>query len=333
MADLPKVSIIIACRSIDDDTSKCIDDCLLLDYPDFEIMVLPDQVETLDKERVVVIPTGAVKPSIKRNLGMKKAKGDIFAFIDSDAYPLQDWLKKAVQYFIDSEDIGAVTGPNITPPEDNFWQKVGGDILNSYIGLGKFSRRYQVTKGDFETGDIMSCNFIFKRSIAEELNGFDESLLTGEDYKLGLEILALGKKIIYSPGVCVYHHRRPVFFPHLKQMWNYGRDKGILMREFFSIDKLVYFLPTAFVAWILGGLPAVFLGNSAIRTLYIISLSGYMTAVLVSSISIENKKRSAYVFWGICLTHIVYGIAFVKGLIVQKNTDRQSLNKNNDHGA
>ncbi|HDH53679.1 MAG TPA: glycosyltransferase [Nitrospirae bacterium] len=333
MSNLPKVSIIIACRSIDRDTSKCIEECLSLDYTDIEVLVLPDRIESFDKERVIIIPTGPVKPSIKRNLGMKKADGDIFAFIDSDAYPRKDWLKKAVHYCITSRDVGAVTGPNITPPEDNFWQKVGGDILNSYVGLGKFSRRYQITKGDFETTDIMSCNFIFPRNTAEKLNGFDETLLTGEDYKLGLEIMALGKKMIYSPEVCVYHHRRPVFLPHLKQMWNYGRDKGILMRKFFSIDKLVYFLPTAFIAWILGGLPIAFLENSAIRTLYIISLSGYMTAVLVSSLSIDDKKRSAYVFCGICLTHIVYGIAFVKGLIVPKSAGHQSLNKNNDHGA
>lgn len=328
MSGLPKVSIIIACKSIDKDTSKCIEKCLDLDYTDFEVLVLPDHNETFDKNRVTVIPTGLVKPSTKRNLGMKKADGDIFAFIDSDAYPRKDWLEKTVHYFIASEDVGAVTGPNVTPPEDNFRQKAGGDILNSYVGLGKFSRRYQVTKGDFETTDIMSCNFILSRNVAEALDGFDESLLTGEDYKLGLEIMALGKKMIYSPEVCVYHHRRPVFLPHLKQMWNYGRDKGILMREFFSMDKLVYFLPTAFVAWILGGLPMSFLGSSNLRVFYLISLSGYLTAVLVSSICIENRKRSAHVFCGICLTHFVYGIAFVKGLTVRREADKKLLNEN-----
>ncbi len=321
----PFVSIIIACRSIDKDTSKCIQECLALDYHGFEVIVLPDHNEILDRQDVIVIPTGVVKPSIKRNLGMKKAKGDIFAFIDSDAYPERDWLEKAVYYFVSSLDVGAVTGPNVTPPEDNFWQKVGGDILNSYVGLGKFSRRYQITKGDFETKDIMSCNFIFPRSVAETLNGFDETLLTGEDYKLGLEILALGKKIIYSPGVCVYHHRRPVFLPHLKQMWNYGRDKGVLMREFFSIDKTVYFLPTAFIAWILGGIPLSFSEYGHLKTLYIMSVSGYLTAVLVSSLGTEDKRRSVYVFCGICLTHLVYGIAFVKGLISRKGADKWSM--------
>ncbi len=324
MQDLPKVSIIIACKSINQDTSKCIEECLLLDYPDFEIMLLPDSDESMDNEKVIVIPTGPVKPSRKRNLGMKKASGEIFAFIDSDAYPMKDWLHKAVDYFMHSHDVGAVTGPNITPPEDDFRQKAGGDILTSYIGLGQFSRRYQITKSDFETKDIMSCNFIFTRDVAEALNGFDESLLTGEDYKLGLEILALGKRIIYSPGVCVLHHRRPVFKPHLKQMWNYGRDKGILMREFFTPDKLVYFLPTMFVAWIFGGIPVSLLGNKMFSMVYFLSLSGYLTAVLISSLAVGNKKRSAYVFCGICLTHIVYGVGFVKGLIARKDADNKS---------
>ncbi len=294
---------------------KCIDDCMKLDYPDFEILVLPDVDEKTGHEKVTVSATGPVKPSLKRNLGMKKAAGDIFAFIDSDAYPRKDWLRNGVKYFLADRNIGAVTGPNITPPEDNFYQKAGGDILNSYIGLGKFSRRYKITKSEYETSDIMSCNFLMDKDTAVNLDGFDETLLTGEDYKLGLEIIGLGKKIIYSPGVCVYHHRRPVFIPHLKQMWNYGRDKGILMREFFSIDKLIYFLPTLFICWLVAGFPLSVVADARFRDIYLLSVSGYFASVLLSSILIDDKRRSIFVFGGIFLTHIAYGIAFLKGLL------------------
>lgn len=318
MAKLPFVSIIIACKTIDQDTSKCIEECLILDYPEYEILVLPDSNELIEFDKTIVIPTGAVKPSIKRNIGMKKAKGEIFAFIDSDAYPEKDWLKNAIRYFLSSENVGAVTGPNLTPAEDNFWQQVGGDILTSFIGLGSFSRRYQITKHAYETKDIMSCNFILPKEISKNLNGFDESLLTGEDYKLGLEILAMGKRIIYSPDVCVYHHRRPVFLPHLKQMWNYGRDKGILMREFFSLDKLIYLIPSIFCLWVIVGMVISGLGNTAFKKLYILSVLIYLSTVLVDSLRVKNKNRVIYVFCGIFLTHIVYGIAFMKGLMTTK---------------
>lgn len=318
MNQLPKVSIIIACKEIDRDTLKCLRECLNLDYPNFEIFVLPDNNDIKPHEKINIIATGTVKPSVKRNIGMKHAKGNIFAFIDSDAYPENDWLRNGIQYFLSQRDVGAVTGPNLTPLEDNFLQKVGGDILASYIGLGKFSRRYQITKRDYETTDIMSCNFIISKEMAEQLDGFDESLLTGEDYKLGLEIIAFGKKLIYSPNVRVYHHRRPIYLSHLKQIWNYGRDKGILMREFFSVDKLVYFLPSLFIGWIIMGFILYFLNNINLKIIYFFSLLLYLSILLIESLCIRDKRRTPFVFLGIYLTHITYGIAFIKGLLTKK---------------
>ena len=95
---MKKVSIIIPCKKIESMTEKCIKKCLKLNYDNFEIIVLPDKVneEILKKfsdKKIRIISTRNVKPSFKRNLGMKKANGEFFAFIDSDAYPKKTWLK------------------------------------------------------------------------------------------------------------------------------------------------------------------------------------------------------------------------------------------------
>jgi cellulose synthase/poly-beta-1,6-N-acetylglucosamine synthase-like glycosyltransferase len=52
---------------------------------------------------VKVIPTGNVTPEKKRNIGMKRAKGEVCALIDSDARPKDSRLKNAVPYFKDYE--------------------------------------------------------------------------------------------------------------------------------------------------------------------------------------------------------------------------------------
>ena len=56
--------------------------------------MLPDYAEELPENRVRMLPTGPVKPSDKRNIGVNAAKGEVVAFIDGDAYPAKDWLKK-----------------------------------------------------------------------------------------------------------------------------------------------------------------------------------------------------------------------------------------------
>ncbi len=50
-------------------------------------------------EGITIIPTGPVGPPLKRDIGAKKAKGEIIAFIDDDAYPRKDWLINAVKNF------------------------------------------------------------------------------------------------------------------------------------------------------------------------------------------------------------------------------------------
>jgi cellulose synthase/poly-beta-1,6-N-acetylglucosamine synthase-like glycosyltransferase len=49
---------------------------------------------------------------------VKYAKGEICAFIDSDARPEKNWLKNALPYLSDPEVV-AVGGPGLTPPEDS----------------------------------------------------------------------------------------------------------------------------------------------------------------------------------------------------------------------
>jgi len=82
---------------------------------------------------------------VKRNLGIRKAKGGILAFIDSDAYPARDWLSKALPLFTD-ESVAVVGGPNITKPSDSLLEKQVGSVcelcrLRSVFGKiekGKF---------------------------------------------------------------------------------------------------------------------------------------------------------------------------------------------------
>lgn len=147
---MKKVSIIIPCRAIDSITEKCVEECLNLDYNDFEIIVLPDEAdkETQKKfkdKKIKIIKTGKVKPAFKRNIGMDKAKGEFLAFIDSDAYPKKDWLKNAVKYFED-EKIGLVGGPNLTPPDGNFWEKISGYSLANFWVSGFADIRYKISK-------------------------------------------------------------------------------------------------------------------------------------------------------------------------------------------
>src|SRR5512139_3594521 len=56
-------------------------------------------------------------PGAARNLGMKHAAGDIFAFIDTDCIPQPDWLEQLIKPFA-SGKVGAVGGREIINERD-----------------------------------------------------------------------------------------------------------------------------------------------------------------------------------------------------------------------
>ncbi|WP_353746014.1 glycosyltransferase family A protein, partial [Shigella sp. FJ200518] len=45
-----------------------------------------------------------------RNKALKIAKGDIYAFTDSDCQPKEDWLEVAINFFIDNTEVERIGG-------------------------------------------------------------------------------------------------------------------------------------------------------------------------------------------------------------------------------
>ena len=307
------VSIIVAVKGDNPNLRECIESCLRLDYPDFEILVLPDNVVTLNYPKTRVIPTGEVTPPIKRDLALAQARGEIVAFLDDDAYPAKNWLSLALKHFIDPE-IAAVGGPAVTPDSDSLLQKASGRVYSSYLMSGQYVYRYLPRPRRF-VDDYPSCNFLVRKSILLELGGFNTKFWPGEDTFLCLKIVRdLKKKIIYDPEVLVYHHRRGLFKGHLKQIANYALHRGYFVKRFPETSrKLTYFIPSIFLIGLFIG-PALSSLSLVFKLSYISTVIFYLILVFISSVS-KDFFLIFPVFWGIIFSHIVYGIYFIKGLL------------------
>lgn len=313
----PKVSVVIPVKVQNKNLEECIHHCLQLDYPEFETIILPDLPIDLSNSNLVTIPTGAVGPSQKRDIALDHSKGDILAFLDDDTFPERNWLKNAVKYFDDNE-VAAVGGPAITPESDNFLQKASGLVYSSFLGGGSVAYRY-VPRAKKEVDDYPSCNFLVRRSVLEELGGFNCKYWPGEDTKLCKEITNnLNMKIIYAPDIMVYHHRRRLFYPHLRQVLSYAIHRGYFAKRFPETSrKLTYFIPTIFVLALLVGFILAF-SIPIFATFYLAGLGFYLFLALLSSFNSRDIRMILLVFLGIIPTHIVYGIGFLRGLLARR---------------
>jgi len=312
MLDSLPVSIIIPCKEIDDYAKKCVEHCKQVDYGHYEIILLPDNA--LEKmEGVKVIPTGPVNPGAKRNIGIANSSGEIYAFIDSDAYPRRDWLSNAVKYFNDAR-IAAVGGPGLTPRENSFVQRASGHVLSSFM-VGKISTRYRAERS-FESDDIHSCNFIARKSVLEEVGGWNQKYWPGEDTLICLAIKRLGVKLVEASDVVVYHHRKPLFKEHLRQVSRFGLHRGFFARRFQGNSfKLTYFIPSLLVSSLFAGALASII-NPFLANALLLAVSMYLIVGLIATLLEVKETRLILLVWlGIIATHIVYGVSFLIGLM------------------
>ena len=313
------VSIVIPCKKIDTLAKKCIECCLKMNYPNYEVLVLPDYDD--DKEisdkRVRVIQTEPIKPMAKRFTASSICKGDICAFIDSDAFPDKNWLKNAFRYFEDPS-VAAVTGPTLTPPDDDTMAKASGLVLASF-GSGSETIRYVSHSHVKYVTETPTCNLVIRRSVLDEVKDFVPEVYPGEEIVLcGRISKDLRKKIVYDPQVIVYHHRRRLYLPHLKQIWSYGKIKGKLLRSCSRYIRPIFILPSLLVIGLLAGFFLAVI-NPIIRALYVSAVIAYAFLSALSATMIcmreKNLKLALPVFVGIIATHITYGLAFLKGLV------------------
>jgi len=310
----PLVSVIVPYKSGYPWVRECVKHCKEMPYRNIEIILLPDGNESPSKyPGCRVVPTGIVNHSAKRNRGMKAAKGSVYAFIDSDAFPRKDWVTNSLKY-LEDKSIGIIGGPNLTPENDSLMQKAGGDVLGSAIGAGGISERYSVRK-EKDTDALPSVNMLIRKDVFDRLgHGWDETLVTGEDVKISYQVLDAGYRIHYSPDVIVYHHRRALFLPHMEQIWNYGRDEGLLVQQRKRIDRPLVLMPPLFVLW----LPIVWaLGFYIIEAYWALlaSVAVYCGVTLAGAVA-ASWKRFPLVWLGIIATHLTYGMGFWRGLLL-----------------
>ena len=308
----PSVSIIIPCKEIDDYLKECVKHCKQLDYGNYEIIILPDNA--LEKvEGVKVISTGPVTPGAKRNMGIANSNGEICAFIDSDAYPRKDWLHNAVKHFSDPH-VAALGGPGVTPEEDDVMQRASGHVLSSFM-VGNLSSRYRAERS-FESDDIHSCNFIARKMVLKKVGGWNDKYWPGEDTLICLAMRRLGKKLIETPDVVVYHHRRPLLVPHLKQVSRFGLHRGFFAKRFPENSfKLTYFIPSLLLLSLFAGIFASFY-NSSFWNLLLLAIVTYLVLSAIAAVLKVKEAKLLFPVWlGIIATHVVYGLSFLAGLM------------------
>lgn len=325
------ISVIIPLKEINDNIRREVIPALQTQaFQDFELILVPDKYEQQEffPDFVKVFSSWPQTcPPDKRDFAVKKAKGEIVAFTDDDAYPDKDWLANAAPYFQD-EEIAAVCGPGVTPPQDNLKQKVSGWVWSSRLGSGGAGTYRCCQLAKREVDDYPTFNLIIRKSDFEKVGGFSCHFWPGEDTNLCHKLCyELGKKIIYDSNILVYHHRRPIFLPHLAQIGAYGLHRGYFAKILpVTSRRIGYFMPFLFVCYLLV-FPFLIWGCKGFRgcrEIIFAPITIYLLLLLATAARVyrgtRNLAGSLLLIPAIFSTHLVYGFMFLRGLL-SRNLD------------
>jgi len=193
-------------------------------YPSKQIIVINDGSTDAVPEIAARYPVELTSTenrglSAARTLGMDQSRGEIIVYIDDDAYPDEHWLFFLAHAFA-TQDVGAVGGPNIGPPED-------GDIAECVANAP--GGPIHVLVSDQVAEHIPGCNMAYRADALRKIGGFDPQFrVAGDDVDCCWRLMDSGETIGFHPAAMVWHHRRPSISRYLKQQRGYARAEALL---------------------------------------------------------------------------------------------------------
>ena len=185
-----------------------------LNYPDYEVIVIngPSTDRTGEilegwKERIKIGECAEANLSMSRNIGIQMASGDVVAFMDDDAVPHPEWLKRLAVHYADPS-VGGVGGFTIdnTGVRYQVRKTVCDRFGNAFFPHDYFDERPLSFPGTPIYPSLLGTNSSFRLSALREIGGFDHVfayLLDETD--VCLRMIDRGYQIVYEPNALVYH--------------------------------------------------------------------------------------------------------------------------------
>lgn len=231
------------------------------------------------------------------NLGIKASTGEYVAFFNNDAYVTNDYFKKFIPFLEKNPDVGLAQAKLLSGRDTTKIDSVGETMDNFgnpvTIGSGEKDSKRKYNKVMDVLSVSGSCS-ILRKALVKKIGYFDEDYGIGyEDLDLALRVRGQGNKVVYFPGVTVYHKRGSTdLSPMVKILcrWHFNKNRIMTMMKNYPWSFLIVNLPgTVFIYLFAGFWEIVLKGQFTLGAKRFTSLGwviGHMPLIL------EKRKKS-----------------------------------------
>jgi succinoglycan biosynthesis protein ExoA len=308
------VSVIIPCFNEEKTIQLLLDAILNQNFPIEKIEVIISDAISSDKTRERILDFEKSNPSlairivdnIKRtipaalNLAADSAKGEYLIRLDAHSIPNKDYILNSINILRveKAQNVGGIW--EICPGDESCMARSIARAVSHPFGAGDAAYRLSSEAGYVDTVPFGA----FRKELFVKSCGYDENLLTNEDYEFNTRLRQNGGKIWLDPSIKAKYFARKDLKSLGSQYWRYGFWKNRMLRKFPKSLRLRQAIPPLFVLFmILFGLLAISVPIA--RIIFFTGLGLYFLTLLISSI-IESVKMKDF-----CYLRMIFAFATI----------------------
>ncbi len=242
------------------------------------------------------------------NVALAAARGKWLVRVDAHSTVPPDYVKRAVHHLEEGRWGGVggrKDGVGVTPAG-----RAIGAAMASRFGVGNSLYHYGT--------DVQPTEHIpfgaYDTALLRELGGWDERLITNQDFELDYRLRQTGRELLFDPDIAIEWHCRQEVPDLFRQYRRYGRGKADVARLHPESLRIRHLVAPALVASWAVALPLA----SRRKSLAVAALAPYLTALAAGSVATARKLREpsarAWVPAAFAAMHIGWGIGFWEGL-------------------
>ena len=313
------------------------------DHGSYEILVVDGR--STDNTRQVVLEFAQCNPRLSvriidnparnipsaLNLGIGAATGEIIVRMDAHSVPSSGYVRRCVE-LLTSGEISVVGMPwLIKPGKPTLVARAIAAAVAHPFGIGDAKYRLKVSEPQF----VDTVPFgAFNKNLWKELGGFNEELLTNEDYDFNYRVRSRGGQVLLDSAEHSDYFARSTLSDLAAQYSRYGLWKTQMVKLHPRSVRLRHLVAPALVLSIFITAMAGLLWNFALWLLALLLVS-YLSLSLFAGW--QASRRSNLGFAGILVMPVVFatihfswGASFIIGLFrTRKSCDPSDRSDNN----
>jgi succinoglycan biosynthesis protein ExoA len=321
----PSVSIIMPVRNEAAWIQQSLSAVLAQDYPAdlMQILLVDGQSEDRTQdlvaalpgvERVTILSNPARRQAAGLNLGLRHSHGEIIVRIDGHTLVAPDYVSECVKALAltGAQGVGGLMHPmGLTP--------TGRAVAGATMSRFAVPTAFHVSQTARYTDTVYMG--AWPRAVLDQVGGFDEDLLTNEDYELHFRIRQAGGKLYLTPTIVSEYICRQSLGGVMRQYFAYGQGKVRTLAKHPRSVRLRHLLAPGLLFWLVLGLALAALVGGVFLLGWLASIACYVLLCLLATFQVGRRldHPQARLLWTLPLVfstiHLSWGAGFWRGLL------------------